>query len=237
MVRSMSTPVELLVPEPDRGLLVRGEHHDPHAILGAHPAGGGTRVVAFHPEAISAELLTGPGQAIRMDSLGQGLWMGTARGLAAGASYRLRFTFADGADWERDDPYRFLPTLGELDLHLISEGTHERLWEVLGAHPREHQGVAGVAFAVWAPNARSVRVVGDFDRWDGRLLPDALARRIGRVGAVRAGHRSGRALQVRGAGRGREAADQGRPALLLPAGTAGDRIARVGHRLRRRLDR
>jgi len=167
----MSTPVELLVPEPDLGLLVRGEHHDPHAILGAHPAAGGTRVVAFHPEAISVELLTGPGQAIRMDSLGQGLWMGTAPGLAAGAPYRLRFRFADGADWERDDPYRFLPTLGELDLHLIGEGTHERLWEVLGAHPREHQGVTGVAFAVWAPNARSVRVVGDFDRWDGRLLP------------------------------------------------------------------
>ena len=171
MVRSMSTPVELLVPEPDYGLLVRGEHHDPHAILGAHPVAGGTRVVAFHPEAISAELLTGPGQAIRMDSLGQGLWMGTAPGLAAGAPYRLRFHFTDGADWERDDPYRFLPTLGELDLHLIGEGTHERLWEVLGAHPGEHQGVLGVAFAVWAPNARSVRVVGDFDRWDGRLFP------------------------------------------------------------------
>ena len=59
----MSTPVELLVPEPDYGLLVRGEHHDPHAILGAHQVAGGTRVVAFHPEATSAELLTGPGQA------------------------------------------------------------------------------------------------------------------------------------------------------------------------------
>ena len=171
MVMPMSTSVELRVPEPDFGMLVRGEHHDPHAILGAHPVAGGMRVVAFHPEASAVELRTGPGAAIRMDSLGQGLWMATAPGLAAGAPYRLRFHFADGADWERDDPYRFLPTLGELDLHLIGEGTHERLWEVLGAHPRQHEGVAGVAFAVWAPNARSVRVVGDFDRWDGRLYP------------------------------------------------------------------
>ena len=101
-----------------------------------------------------------------------GLWAASAPGLAAGRiPIGCSFRFADGADWERDDPYRFLPTLGELDLHLIGEGTHERLWEVLGAHPRSIEGVAGVAFAVWAPNARSVRVVGDFDRWDGRLFP------------------------------------------------------------------
>ena len=58
-----------------------------------------------------------------------------------------------------------------MDLHLVAEGTHERLYDVLGAHPRTHQGTAGVSFAVWAPNARSVRIVGDFNRWDGRLLP------------------------------------------------------------------
>jgi 1,4-alpha-glucan branching enzyme len=69
------------------------------------------------------------------------------------------------------DPYAFLPTLGELDLHLAGEGRHERLWEKLGAHPRTIDGVDGVAFAVWAPNARSVRVVGDFNSWDGRLHP------------------------------------------------------------------
>ncbi|MER3453394.1 MAG: 1,4-alpha-glucan branching enzyme, partial [Acidimicrobiia bacterium] len=69
------------------------------------------------------------------------------------------------------DPYRFWPTLGEFDLHLIGEGRHRRLWECLGAHLREHQGVRGVSFAVWAPNARSVRVVGDFNGWDGRCHP------------------------------------------------------------------
>src|SRR4029079_6943909 len=73
--------------------------------------------------------------------------------------------------WRHTSRYRCLPALGELDLHLIAEGTHERLYDVLGAHPRTIDGVDGVAFAVWAPGARSVRIVGDFDRWDGRLAP------------------------------------------------------------------
>ena len=70
-----------------------------------------------------------------------------------------------------DDPYRFWPTLGPLDLHLFGEGRHEGLWRHLGAHVLEHQGVTGTSFAVWAPSARSVRVVGDFNSWDGRIHP------------------------------------------------------------------
>ena len=70
-----------------------------------------------------------------------------------------------------DDPYRSWPTIGELDLHLFGEGRHRRLWEVLGAHPRVHEDLAGVSFAVWAPNARAVRVVGDWNYWDGRVHP------------------------------------------------------------------
>jgi 1,4-alpha-glucan branching enzyme len=70
-----------------------------------------------------------------------------------------------------DDPYRFWPTLGDVDLHLIGEGTHRRLWDALGAHARRHEGVDGTAFAVWAPAARSVRVVGDFNGWNGRAHP------------------------------------------------------------------
>jgi 1,4-alpha-glucan branching enzyme len=171
MVNRMSTSAELPVPEPEYSLLVRGEHHNPHSILGAHPTPDGSRVFAFHPEASTVTLLLRPGDPIPMESLGNGLWVADAPGMAAGSAYRLRFAFPDGNDWERDDPYRFLPTLGELDLHLIGEGRHERLWEVLGAHPRTVEGTSGVAFAVWAPNARSVRIVGDFDRWDGRLFP------------------------------------------------------------------
>ena len=70
-----------------------------------------------------------------------------------------------------DDPYRYWPTLGPLDLHLLAEGRHEGLWRHLGAQVRVHQGTPGTSFAVWAPGARAVRVVGDFNGWDGRLHP------------------------------------------------------------------
>ena len=152
--------------------LARGEHHDPHAILGAHAATGGTVIRAFHPDAVAAVLVAQNGGTAPMEPIGEGLWAGLVPELSPHEfTYRQRFTFADGETWERDDPYRFGPTIGEVDLHLIAEGTHERLYDVLGAHPRTHEGAAGVSFSVWAPNARSVRIVGDFDRWDGRLLP------------------------------------------------------------------
>ncbi len=86
-------------------------------------------------------------------------------------SYQLEVRYADGNEYLLDDPYRFPPQLGALDLHLIGEGRHELLYERLGAHPREIDGVAGTAFAVWAPVARAVSVVGDFNSWDGRLHP------------------------------------------------------------------
>jgi 1,4-alpha-glucan branching enzyme len=161
---------DLAIPASEVERLARGEHHDPHAILGAHAAAGGGVVRTFHPDASGVELLIGA-ETVPMEGLGQGLWAAFVPDATPPLDYRLRFRFSDGNDWERDDPYRFLPTLGELDLHLIGEGSHERLWEVLGAHPRSVDGTAGVAFAVWAPNARSVRLVGDFDRWDGRLFP------------------------------------------------------------------
>jgi len=152
--------------------LARGEHHDPHAILGVHPAPGGTVVRAFHPDATSSALVAPNGGTAPMEPIGDGVWSCFVPDLEPRQiTYRIRFGFADGNRWELEDPYRFSPTLGEVDLHLIGEGTHERLYDVLGAHPRTHQGTAGVSFAVWAPNARSVRMVGDFDRWDGRLFP------------------------------------------------------------------
>jgi 1,4-alpha-glucan branching enzyme len=171
MVTPMTT--EALGAPPDAiARLGRGEHHDPHAILGAHPVAGGTVVRAFHPDASGAALVAPNGGSLPMEPLGHGVWAAFVHDLEPSRiSYRTRFTFPDGNTWEREDPYRFGPTIGEVDLHLIAEGTHERLYDVLGAHPRTHEGVAGVSFAVWAPNARSVRIVGDFDRWDGRLLP------------------------------------------------------------------
>jgi len=148
--------------------------HNPHAVLGAHPAQAGDQtglvVRSFHPDAINCTLLLG-NESRPMLQLGGGLFaifLPQAKGPLA---YRLRFGFANGSTWEREDPYRFLPTLGELDLHLIGEGTHRKLWTVLGSHVRTMDGVLGTAFAVWAPNAQRVSVVGEFNNWDGRLLP------------------------------------------------------------------
>jgi 1,4-alpha-glucan branching enzyme len=149
--------------------LRRGESGEPHRILGPHPAhGAGQLIRAFHPDAQGALCLLGGGWR-RMQALGGGLFACLVEGSEPSA-YRLRFEF-EGGSLERDDPYRFAPTLGELDLHLFGEGRHRQLWRVLGANPREVDGVAGTAFAVWAPNARRVSLVGPFCGWDGRLLP------------------------------------------------------------------
>ena len=100
-----------------------------------------------------------------------GLWEAPLDPSAAG--YRLEAVYGGPGSpgFVFDDPYRHWPTLGDLDLHLFNEGRHRRLWEVLGAHPRTHEGVTGTAFAVWAPNAKAVRVVGDWNFWDGRVHP------------------------------------------------------------------
>ena len=167
-------PSAVAVPDAELARLAGGAHHDPHAILGAHPARHeeeeGTVVRAFHPDAHAAWALV-EGEQVPLRPLGQGLFGTFLAGVSPPLEYRLRFEFEDGATWERDDPYRFLPTVGEIDCYLFNEGTHRRLWQVLGAHACEVQGVSGVRFAVWAPAARRVSVVGDFCRWDGRLYP------------------------------------------------------------------
>ncbi len=163
--------------------LVRGDHTDPHAHLGAHPATAdgrpGVVVRAFHPDAVAVDCLPATGNAFPLDRVDRGLFAGFRGDTGLPFDYRLRFRFQDGRVWERGDPYRFLPTLGDLDLHLFGEGNHRRLWKHMGAHPRRIEGVDGVAFAVWAPNARRVSVIGDFCNWDGRLLP---MRQIGASG-------------------------------------------------------
>jgi 1,4-alpha-glucan branching enzyme len=155
--------------------LLLGDHANPHGLLGAHPGhmGGqeGTIVRAFHPDAIGCTLIREGEQQRPMTLLGGGAFAAFLPGSKPPFKYRLRFEFADGESFEREDPYRFLPTLGELDLHLIAEGNHRRLWEVLGSHVRTVDGVTGTAFAVWAPGAKRVSVVGEFNRWDGRVLP------------------------------------------------------------------
>ncbi|UCG87415.1 MAG: 1,4-alpha-glucan branching protein GlgB, partial [Gemmatimonadota bacterium] len=160
---------------PDVDRLLTGDHHEPHQLLGAHPVSHdgqhGTVVRAFHPDAVAVECLLPGRGAVSLSRLAPGFFAGLLAGAKVPLSYRLRFHFANGDSWERDDPYRFLPTLGEVDLHLFNEGSHRRLWQCLGAHVRQYNGVNGVAFAVWAPNARRVSVVGDFCHWNGRVFP------------------------------------------------------------------
>ncbi len=149
--------------------LVRGEAHDPHGILGAHPENGHTVVRTLRPGATSVTLLAGDARHDMAQLHPGGVHGVTVPGEVGG--YRLEVAYPSGDTFTVDDPYRWLPTLGELDLHLIREGRHEQLWTVLGAHPRMYGETSGTSFAVWAPNARGVRVSGDFNWWDGRSLP------------------------------------------------------------------
>ena len=122
--------------------------------------------------AITAEPADGTDGRARADPPRRGLRGHGVERAELPLRYRLKIDYGDGGTFTIDDPYAFLPTLGELDLHLIAEGRHEELYDKLGAHVREldtDRPVAGTAFAVWAPAARAVSVVGDFNSWDGRL--------------------------------------------------------------------
>jgi 1,4-alpha-glucan branching enzyme len=152
--------------------LIARDAADPHAVLGAHPSKNGVRVRAFRPEAKSVAVLVDGADPVELKLAHvAGVFEGVVKGAELPLRYTLAVRYPDGGDFRIDDPYRFPPTLGDVDLHLIGEGHHERLWDRLGAHVTEIDGVAGTAFAVWAPSARSVSVVGDFNSWDGRLNP------------------------------------------------------------------
>ncbi|MEH0474486.1 1,4-alpha-glucan branching enzyme [Streptomyces sp. B21-097] len=152
----------------DRGRLLSGAHHDPHALLGAHPVPGGVLFRTLRPFADAVSVVI-DGEATPLTSQGDGLFAAVLP-LAETPAYTLLVSY-DGVEHKVDDPYRFLPALGDLDLHLIREGRHEELWKALGAEPMAHQGVVGTRFTVWAPNAQGVRVAGDFCFWDGTAFP------------------------------------------------------------------
>ncbi|MFF1263579.1 1,4-alpha-glucan branching enzyme [Streptomyces sp. NPDC058321] len=154
--------------ESDRGRLLWGQHHDPHSLLGVHPVDGGVAFRVLRPYA-QAVAVSVEGRRLELHDEGDGLFTAVLP-LDAIPAYTLLVTY-DGDEREVEDPYRFLPALGEFDLHLIGEGRHEELWTALGAQPMTHEGVAGTRFTVWAPNARGVRVCGDFCAWDGTAFP------------------------------------------------------------------
>ena len=176
---SATTPAPAAAPRPTPltgevlGRLRAGTHHDPHSVYGAHRDGDGSVVRTMQPGAVSVEIDFGD-RTVPMEPVSDGLFE-AALPEAEVPDYRFRVAYADGHTRTVADGYRFLPTLGEVDLHLIGEGRHERLWDVLGAHVRTYDSpggpVTGTSFAVWAPNARGVSVVGDFCGWNPVALP------------------------------------------------------------------
>ncbi|MBI4400641.1 MAG: 1,4-alpha-glucan branching protein GlgB [Nitrospirae bacterium] len=158
--------------------LTRAEHWDPFALLGPHPATTDGRpaliVRAFLPEAKEASVLpdeTGRTPVPMTRIHAAGLFEASLPAGMEKTRYRLRVVDHWGSVTERHDPYAYLPLLTDFDLHLFAEGRHYRAYDTLGAHLQNVEGVAGVRFVVWAPNAQRVSVVGDFNGWDGRRHP------------------------------------------------------------------
>jgi 1,4-alpha-glucan branching enzyme len=150
--------------------LVQGRHGDPFSVLGPHVVAGTRLVRAFVPGAENVELVeraTGFAIGAMQRLHPEGLWSGAASGAAP---YRLRVV-RGGVATDIDDPYSFPPVLGEMDVYLLAEGKHLDFSAALGSHVAEIEGISGVRFAVWAPNARRVSVVGSFNDWDGRRHP------------------------------------------------------------------
>lgn len=155
------------------GSVATGSYYDPHSVLGIHEFQGHytARVLRPFADAVRVHLALADGtrDIIELSHEYDGIFSAAfAHPDAAIETYRIEVSWPGGGTEMTDTPYRFLPTVGELDLHLIREGRHEELWNTLGAHVRTVDGAEGTSFAVWAPNARAVQVVGDFNGWNGR---------------------------------------------------------------------
>ncbi|WP_090213740.1 1,4-alpha-glucan branching protein GlgB [Litoreibacter janthinus] len=143
-----------------------GTHPSPFDVLGPHKIGNKRWITTFQPAAVEVIATVGKKQTILPRLEGD-----VFSGPVAGKTYTLTMRYANGTEQTTHDPFAFDPVLSDFDRYLIGEGTHKELWRVLGAHVTKHQKVDGVHFAVWAPNARRVSVVGDFNQWDGRRHP------------------------------------------------------------------
>jgi 1,4-alpha-glucan branching enzyme len=152
----------------DLDRIAAGRHHDPHAILGPHLRGGDLEVLVQRPGAARVRLA----DRIELERhAGGDIWYWRGAPGALPAHPVIEWFDGQGGSRRAADPYSFAPTIGADDLHLLGEGTHLNLWRMLGASPLEIDGVAGTRFAVWAPNAERVSVVGPFCGWDGRCYP------------------------------------------------------------------
>lgn len=150
--------------------VVSGKSYDPFSVLGIHPISPGEwEVTTYQPEVKKVDLLLANRKTpLRMKKiLPEGVFQIKIKRKEK-PQYQFELSDAEGNHWKEGDPYSFLPVLSDFDLHLFNEGNHFRIFEKLGAHIMEMEGIEGVHFAVWAPNARRVSVIGDFNRWDGR---------------------------------------------------------------------
>jgi 1,4-alpha-glucan branching enzyme len=145
--------------------IASGSHPRPHDHLGQRQEGKRFVLRALRPLAESVTAVLADGTRVPLEHVGEGVWEGSYD--APGQAYQLNAAYAGGPNWIADDPYRFVPSVGDVDRHLWGEGRHEQIWHVLGAHFRPHEGVEGTSFSVWAPHAQAVRVIGDFNGWYG----------------------------------------------------------------------
>jgi len=156
------------LPEPLQRI-VEARHHNPFEVLGRHPSGEGVTVRAYLPWAERARVVEADAELKRIEGTDLFVWEGEAGKVPE--RYRIAWEGKSGNRGSAHDPYCFPPQLEDFDLHLFGEGRHWHAYRFLGAHLKEVEGVAGVQFAVWAPNAERVSVVGDFNAWDGRAHP------------------------------------------------------------------
>ena len=170
--RRVGGPDPELITAIDR--VVDGWHHDPHSVLGVHPEGRGTVVRALRPGAREVHAVFADGSRVPLTHLHRGVFTGKVTKKARGTpvDYRIATRYEEGADEHViADPYHFAPSLGDLDLYLIGEGRHEELWRALGSHTMCEETrigeVPGTRFTVWAPDARGIRLIGDFNHWNG----------------------------------------------------------------------
>ena len=145
--------------------ILAGRHQAPFDVLGVHKTGRTSWCVAFVPDATEVRAIVGR-KTVMLGRLDGPLFAGKVP--TSKFTHKLSATYSDGTSHSFEDPYRFGPVLSDVDQYLMGEGTHRQLWKALGAHVKTHEGVAGTHFAVWAPNATRVSVVGDFNVWDGR---------------------------------------------------------------------
>ena len=150
----------------DVDALNAGLHPAPHTVLGPHKSGNRRWIVTFQPDAEQVVVTVGKTET-PLARLGGAVFGGPV----AGKTYTLTKHYSGGVTHSTRDPFSFDPILSDLDRYLIGEGTHKELWRALGAHVIKHQGVKGTHFAVWAPNAKRVSLLGVFSHWDGRRVP------------------------------------------------------------------